>query len=50
MKKAHLRRCARPPHSGVLYDHADPRRFLARLASATFLIGLQRVLRKRVLI
>ena len=49
LKKAHLLRCARSPRSNVLYKYAsaepvlsEPKdRFLARLASETFLTGLE---------
>ena len=40
MKKAHLRRCARPPRYDVPSKYAYARRFLARLAYGTFLTGL----------
>ncbi len=44
MKKAHLFRCARPPRSNVLLKYASACRFLARLASATFLIDLEEII------
>jgi NitT/TauT family transport system substrate-binding protein len=48
MKKADLLRCARSTRSNVLHKYASARRFSARLASRTFLIGLQsRLLKSR---
>jgi len=41
LKKAHLLRCTRPPCSDVLNKYASARRFLVRLASETFLTGLE---------
>ena len=43
LKKAHLFRCARITRSNVLPECACAREFIARLASATFLIGLNRI-------
>jgi len=42
LKKAHLLRCARPPLSDVLFKYAFARQLLARLASGTFLTGLEK--------
>jgi len=44
MKKADLRRCARLLRSNVLHTYASAHLIFARLASPTFLIGLQRSL------
>ncbi len=41
VKKAHLRRCARPARSNVLLQYASARWLFARLASGTFLTGLR---------